>query len=70
MIREAMDANHILERVASLKHEMLDLRVANARLDERRSSKGNYQARLLRLEQIKMELAEMLNQFKRTRRQL
>jgi hypothetical protein len=61
-----MDAKHILERVTSLKQEMLDLRVANARLDEPRSSKGNYQARLSRLEQIKMELAEMLHDFKRT----
>jgi len=61
-----MDAKHMLERVTSLKQEMLDLRVANARLDEPRSSKGNYQARLSRLEQIKMELAEMLYEFKRT----
>jgi hypothetical protein len=61
-----MDAKHMLERVTSLKQEMLDLRVANARLDEPRSSKGNYQASLSRLEQIKMELAEMLDEFKRT----
>jgi hypothetical protein len=66
MIREAMDANHILERVASLKQEMEDLLVANARLDEPRPSKGNYQARVSRLEQIKMELAALLDQFKRT----
>jgi hypothetical protein len=29
-----VDAKHILERVASLKQEMRDLQVANARLDE------------------------------------
>jgi hypothetical protein len=62
-----MDAKHILERVASLKQEMQDLRVENARLDEPRHSRGNYEARFSRLEQIKMELAEMLDEFKRTR---
>ena len=61
-----MDAKHILERVASLKQEMRDLQVANARLDEPRRSNRSYEARLSRLEQIKMELAEMLYQFKRT----
>ena len=61
-----MDAKHVLERVASLKLEMEDLRVANARLDEPRWSKGNYEARLSRLEEIKAELAEMLYEFKRT----
>jgi hypothetical protein len=61
-----VDAKHILERVASLKQEMRDLQVANARLDEPRRSKGSYEARLSRLEQIKMELAEMLYEFKRT----
>jgi hypothetical protein len=61
-----VDARHILERVASLKQEMRDLQVANARLDEPRWSKGNYEARLSRLEQIKLELAAMLDGFKRT----
>ena len=61
-----IDAKHMLERVASLKQEMLDLRVANARLDEPRHNRGNYESRLSRLEQIKMELAEMLYEFKRT----
>jgi hypothetical protein len=41
--------------------------VENARLDEPRHSRGNYEARFSRLEQIKMELAEMLEEFKRTR---
>jgi hypothetical protein len=62
-----MDAKHVQERVASLKQEMQDLLVANARLDEPRPTRGSHEARLLRLEQIKMELAEMLDQFKRTR---
>ena len=62
-----MDAKHVLERVASLKQEMQDLRVENARRDEPRHSRGNYEARFSRLEQIKMELAEMLDEFKRTR---
>jgi hypothetical protein len=61
-----MDAKHILERIASLKQEMRDLQVANARLDEPRSGKGSYESRLLRLEQIKLELAEMLYGFKHT----
>jgi hypothetical protein len=61
-----MDAKHDLERVASLRQEMQDLRVANARLDEPRASKGNYEARFSRLEQIRMELATLLDQFKRT----
>jgi hypothetical protein len=45
---------------------MQDLQVANARLDEPRHSKGNYEARFSRLEEIKMELGEMLYEFKRT----
>ena len=65
MIR-GMDAKHMLERVATLKQEMQNLHVANARLDEPRHSRGNYEARFSRLEQIKAELAEMLYEFKRT----
>ena len=61
-----VDAKHTLERIASLKQEMRGLQVANARLDESRQSKGSYESRLSRLDQIKMELAEMLHQFKRT----
>jgi CMP-2-keto-3-deoxyoctulosonic acid synthetase len=61
-----MDAKHILERVAVLKHEMEDLQVVNVGPDEPRLSKGVYEARLSRLEQIKMELAALLDQFKRT----
>jgi hypothetical protein len=61
-----MDAKHMLERVASLKHEMQDLRVANARLDEPRWKKESYESRLSRLEEIKAELAKMLYEFKRT----
>jgi hypothetical protein len=48
------------------KQEMHDLRVVNARFDEPRNSKGTYEARLSRMEQIKMELTEMLYEFKRT----
>jgi hypothetical protein len=61
-----MGANNILERVASLKEEMEDLRAANARLDEPRWKKGSYESRLSRLEEIKTELAEIIGQFKRT----
>ena len=60
-----MDAKDILKRVARLKQEIQDLQVANARLDEPRSSKESYEARVSRLEQIKLELAEMLYEFKR-----
>ena len=60
-----MDAKHILERVASLKHEMQDLQTVNIGPDEPRPSKGTYEARLSRLEQIRMELATLLDQFKR-----
>ena len=56
----------MLERVASLKQEMQDLRVANARLDEPRWRTQSYETRLSRLEEIKAELAEMLYEFKRT----
>ena len=65
-----MDAKHILERVASLKREMRNLQVVNTRLDQPRSSKGGYEARLSRLEQIVMELAAMLDEFKRTRTEI
>jgi hypothetical protein len=61
-----MDAKHVLEGVAGLKQEMQNLQVENARLHESRQSKGSYQSRLLRLEQIKIEVAEMLCEFKRT----
>jgi hypothetical protein len=61
-----MDAKHIEERVAVLKREMRDLQVANARLDESRWGKGSYEARLSRLQEIKMELAALLDEFKRT----
>jgi len=61
-----MDAKHILERVATLKLEMQELRVENARLDEPRWKKEGYESRLSRLEEIKAELAEMLYEFKRT----
>ena len=61
-----MYAKDILDRVAVLNHEMEDLQVVNVGPDEPRLSKGVYESRLSRLEQIKMELAEMLHQFKRT----
>jgi hypothetical protein len=60
-----MDAKYILERIASLKHEMQDLQTVNIGPDEPRPSKGIYEARLSRLEQIRMELATLLDQFKR-----
>ncbi len=56
----------MLERVASFKQEMQDLRVANARLDEPRWRTQSYETRLSPLEEIKLELAEMLHEFKRT----
>jgi hypothetical protein len=62
-----VDVKYILERVAILKQEMRDLQVANAQLDEPRWSKGSYEARLSRLEQIKIELAAMLEEFKRVK---
>jgi len=62
-----MDAKDILERVAVLKHEMEDLQVVNIGPVEPRLSKGIYEARVSRLEQIKMELVALLDQFKRTR---
>jgi hypothetical protein len=61
-----VDANHILERVAVLRQEMQDLQVANAQLDEPRSAKRSYESRVARLHQIKLELAEILYEFKRT----
>jgi hypothetical protein len=45
---------------------MEDLQVVNVGPDEPRLSKGVYEARLSRLEQVKMELAALLDQFKRT----
>jgi hypothetical protein len=63
---EVIDAKHMLERVATLKQGMQDLRAANARLDEPRWKKGSHEARLSRLEEIKLELTEMLYEFKRT----
>jgi hypothetical protein len=62
-----MDAKYILERVAILKQEMRDLQNADTRLGEPRWSKGVYESRVSRLEQIKLELAAMLEEFKRAR---
>ena len=62
-----MDAKQILERVAILKQEMRDLQNADTRIDEPRWSKGVYEARVSRLEQIKLELAALLDLFKRAR---
>ncbi|PYV65082.1 MAG: hypothetical protein DMG97_33165 [Acidobacteria bacterium] len=59
-----IDANHISERLASLKLEISDLRVANARYWSRRKEhtaldKKASALRQQRLIQIKLELADM-----------
>jgi hypothetical protein len=64
-----MDATDISSRLSSLKKEMRDLQESNvrwARLD-RASQIGRteHQSRRDRLEEIKVELASMLGQFKR-----
>ncbi len=63
MIAAMIDANHISERLASLKLEMSDLRVANARYWSRKEhtalDKSASALRQQRLIQIKLELADM-----------
>jgi hypothetical protein len=65
-----MDATDISSRLSSLKEEMRDLQESNARWDrlDRASQIGRaqHQSRRNRLEEIKVELASMLSQFKRT----
>src|SRR5438093_4526119 len=60
MIAAMIDANHISERLASLKLEMSDLRVANARYWSRKEhtalDKSASALRQQRLIQIKLEL--------------
>ena len=63
MIAAMIDANHISERLASLKLEMSDLRVANTRYWSRKEhtalDKSASALRQQRLIQIKLELADM-----------
>src|SRR5256885_17242107 len=63
MIVAMIDANHISERLANLKREMSDLRVANARYWSRKEhtalDKSASALRQQRLIQIKLELADM-----------
>jgi 5-carboxymethyl-2-hydroxymuconate isomerase len=63
MIVAMIDANHISERVASLKLEISDLRVANTRYWSRQEhtalDKKASALREQRLIQIKLELADM-----------
>src|SRR5437870_12585610 len=63
MIAAMIDANHISERLASLKLEMSDLRVANARYSSRKEhtalDKSASALRQQRLIQIKLELSDM-----------
>jgi hypothetical protein len=64
MIVVMIDANYISERLASLKREMSDLRVANARYWSRQErttlDKSASTLRLERLLQIKQELADLM----------
>jgi hypothetical protein len=59
-----MDANYISERLSSLRNEMSDLRVTNARYWNRRShttlQKSASGLRHDRLVEIKRELADMM----------
>src|SRR2546428_11437984 len=63
MIVAMIDANHISERLASLRLEMSDLRVANARYWSRKEhtalDKQASALRQQRLIEIKLELADM-----------
>ena len=64
MIIVIMDPNHISERLASLKNEMSDLRVANARYWNRKGhtslQKSASALRHDRLVEIKLELLDMM----------
>src|SRR5439155_24213045 len=63
MIAAMIDANHISERLASLKLEMSDLNIANAHYWSRKEhtalDKSASALRQQRLIQIKFELADM-----------
>jgi hypothetical protein len=64
MIVAMMDANHISERLASLKNEMSDLRVANALYCNRKGNatleKSASALRHRRLVEIRHELADLM----------
>ena len=64
MILVMMDANHISERLSSLKNEMSDLRVANALYCNRKGytalAKSASALRRDRMVEIKLELADLM----------
>jgi hypothetical protein len=64
MIVVMMDANHISERLASLKNEMSELRVTNALYSNRKGyttqEKSASTLRRRRLVEIKLELADLM----------
>jgi hypothetical protein len=62
MIVVMMDANHISERIASLKNEMSELRVTNALSCYRKGTleKSASALRQRRLVEIKLELADLM----------
>ena len=64
MIVVMLDANYISERLSSLKNEMSDLRVTNARYWNRNGhtalQKSASALRHDRLEEIKLELADLM----------
>ena len=64
MIVVMMDANHISERLSSLKNEMSDLRVTNALYSNRKGhtapQKLASELRRDRLVEIKLELADLM----------
>jgi len=64
MILVMMDANHISERLSSLKNEMSELRVTNALYCNRKGSttleKSASALRHRRLVEIKLELADLM----------
>jgi predicted nuclease with TOPRIM domain len=65
-----MDAKQILERVARLREEMQEIQDLNSltehRLDRTHEGVGAYEMRRDRLNEIRSELAGMLDQFKPT----
>jgi len=64
MIVAMMDANHISERLSSLKNEMSELRVTNALYCNRKGytalEKSASALRHRRLVEIKLELADLM----------
>ena len=64
MIVVMMDANHISERLSSLKNEMSELRVTNALCCNRKGystlEKSASVSRQRRLAEIKLELADLM----------